>query len=112
MRSKLTFKLFATSQKKCCTYTCCTYTYLVLVSSLNGVPEVVDLPIRVWVLEQHPTHIVSEVEVGGVLDHDLHAQVVGTCAHHLNRLRVAARVNQEHVLVVLGLSAVRDTIRR
>lgn len=71
---------------------------------LNGVPEVNDLPVSVGILEQHPTHIITELKGTAVLHYDLHTQVVGPGAHHSNGLGVATRINQKNILVVLGLS--------
>lgn len=64
-----------------------------LVCQLNGLPEVVDLSISVGVLEEHSTHILTEVEVPVVLHHHLHTQVIGPGAHNRYGLRVALRVH-------------------
>ena len=45
------------------------------------------------------------MEARGILNYDLYAQVVSPCGDHSDGLGVAARVHQEHDLVVLGLSA-------
>lgn len=81
------------------------HTHLVLVSQLNGVPIVIDLSISVGVLEEHPAHVISELKACEVLDHDLHPEMVGPGPHHCNGLRVATRIHEKHILIVLGLPA-------